>query len=428
MNYLRTYEELSLFGLFDSPEQKKLKAIIKSINNLDWKISATGDDFVLIKKKIESKQLESIQIKIGLKNNLVSLQTSIKPVYPRTKVCKELFSILRSRPLQFDYDGEMFRVTYDLSQDYIFTILRNFGLDNTTVDKITEYISHDFEGLYEHMIQMCIANNFISKQNQIDINNFFKSKLTLIYDFDTLTKISDKYTVDSSNIYKLTNKINLLNPKYIFKFQFQDSNILRRSTKHLILTEQLIKVFLLLDKGMRRIKRMFNSATFEVFLRDKAVFLNVRTSDEKALQEWEEDSELFYDYLIELEDHCQNSSIRKLEKWSNQKGAMVFDGYTFQFDFQKTIAEIEEAYRLTDSVLICKGLINDRIFKAMKMAVDLAQKAASKRQDIEYKVSIGDKAILVTLALDVKGTWQDTTRKEQSAEERDFDDIEIDED
>lgn len=405
MNYLQTYEELGLFeelgllGLFHSPEKKRLKEIIKKIKSVDWTSSTLNGGYLLSKKNLKSKELESIKANITLKNNLISLQVMIKPVYPRTKLCKELFSILRARPLQFNFEDDIFRVTYDLTQDYVFTIVRNFTLDNLAAEKIEKYIEHDFEGLYKHMIQMCVVNSFVSKQNRVDIDNFFKSKMALLDDFSLLIKIADKYLVDITDKYKLTNKINLLNPKFIFKFQFNDSNILTKSTKHLIITERLVKIFSLLDRGMRRIKRMFNTAQFEVFLKDKAVFLNVRSNDPRVLAEWEDDAETFYDYLIELEDHCQNSSIRQLEKWSKEKEKLVFDGYTFQFDFQSVIAEIEEAYRLSDSMSVFKGLINDRIFKAMKLVVDLGQKAQYKRQDILYKVSVSAKAIIVTLTV-----------------------------
>ena len=417
MKYIQTYEEVNIFGLFDSAGKSKLNAILDEINLSSWTRKDVGNSVLLTKKTYKNKDIQSIQIKLEVIKDVLYLGVKIKPKSPRTKLCKELFKILQARTLQFEFEDDIFRVSYDLGNDYIFNITKRIEIEEETIiDDLTFYLEHDFEELYSHMIKEYSSNEDAAKQNRKEMNDFFSSKEKFLKYFDKLVKLADSHKVETSDFYKLTNNINLLDPKIMIRFDFKESNILKKSKRHLILTDKLFKAFSLLDKGMRKIQSAYSSVNFDVYLKDRALFLNVRSSDDKTLKMLQDNKNSFYKYLLDLEDFAQNSITTELKQWSDKEDKSVFGGYSVQFNFQTLIATTEETTRLVEPLLICKGLINNGIMNAMRAAVDLIIKS-DPNQNVNYKLSLTDRCLIVSISLNVKSTWQDTTRNAHDEEE-----------
>lgn len=419
MEHLQTYEELNLKNLFSSTNSRNIDDIISSINKTDWGVLKKGQSYELNKKIIKNKELENINIKLTLQKENLEILVSIVPKYPRTKVCKQIFNLIKFRPVIIDYNQQKLTIRYDVSdKDFNFKIKQTFKL--LSAKEINNFLKIDFEEVYSTLIEEWNINDLKERQNVKKINLFFSKKNKITSYFNDIKALSDSWRVEESEKYNLTKMIQLYNPKFEFLFKFEDSNFLRKSTKKLILTDTLIKSLDLLNSSMKKILKLSDTTLFEVFVSDKVLFVNVRNSDPETTKLWEQQQEEIFDYFIGLEDFSQSSSITVLRAYSPEEQKSIFAGYTVSFNFQSIIANIEQSYRIMQPMLLFKGLINQEILQALKKSIQSCRQLNADFEDIETKTIITDKQILITIELEVESTWQGTTRKEHLQDEMDF--------
>jgi len=419
MEHLQTYEELNLKNLFSSTNSRNIDDIISSINKTDWGVLKKGQSYELNKKIIKNKELENINIKLTLQKENLEILVSIVPKYPRTKVCKQIFNLIKFRPVIIDYNQQKLTIRYDVSdKDFNFKIKQTFKL--LSAKEINNFLKIDFEEVYSTLIEEWNINDLKERQNVKKINLFFSKKNKITSYFNDIKALSDSWRVEESEKYNLTKMIQLYNPKFEFLFKFEDSNFLRKSTKKLILTDTFIKSLDLLNSSMKKILKLSDTTLFEVFVSDKVLFVNVRNSDPETTKLWEQQQEEIFDYFIGLEDFSQSSSITVLRAYSPEEQKSIFAGYTVSFNFQSIIANIEQSYRIMQPMLLFKGLINQEILQALKKSIQSCRQLNADFEDIETKTIITDKQILITIELEVESTWQGTTRKEHLQDEMDF--------
>lgn len=424
MQHIRTYEELSLFGLFSSPEKRKLSELIKSLKGSNWLIKKTSDGYNLKDKSITNKEIKEVVCDIKVKDRNLELIATIVPVYPRTKICKEIFKILKARPLTIDFEGRKFTIRYEMSEDYSFKIKESISFNTAVEDKFEIFLKTDFQALYEEILNSWKKNDLLHQKNSSDIKDFFSQKSELENILTPIKVLSDSLKVKMAESQQMTRNIQLLNPRIDFLFKFENSNFMRKSQKQLILTDKLVKSLDLLLLGMRRVSKASKTCQYDVFVSDKNLYIKVQDTDETTLKQWEEDQDSFYDYFIELEDYCQSSTIKVSKYYSKDLDKSVFNGYEISFNFQTIIASVEQSHRIFNPILIFKGMLDPNFFNAMKKSIACSKKIEKTFSNVDAKVLITDRRLIVNVELHVSGTWQDTTRKEQLQDEMDFEELE----
>lgn len=423
MNHLATYEQAAFFDWFRGPRWRKFLKIIDYLttsNSDNWLVESKSD-FVFRYKDLNHAEIESVKIKLGLTGETINFEAIIQPKVLRSKSCKELFKLLRSRTIQVTFDDQQFIVAYKFLDDYRFSVRKNFALDPSALMKLQQLFNVDWQAFYDFLMKKYKQNDLDHKLNTSRISRFFGSINLHLNDFSELKSLATGIKKITEERHKLTQNLHSLDPKIIFTFLFSTSNLLPGSKKELIITRKLVSVLETLDNSLMKLEKQFESAKFSVFIQDRVLTVNIVSDNEETVKRWQSDETLIPKYFVELEDKSRNISVEDIQSWSEEKGYLVFSGVKLKFTFQTLLGNFWNSPKVNIPLLLCNGRIDGRVFKGIKSALRNCEIVARKHEDITYIPIISGGCLRIILDLDVTNTWHDETLKNQLEDEDEFD-------